>query len=480
MKKAAFVFVAFAAILASCSMESDNVFETVDQQVDENIVTLTVGLDMGTATKVVVGEDGVGKYLKWKDGDVISIGINKIEDDTPAGQINTSVHVDGDNAYVTFNYDASKYYITDARYPQGGTNLSIPTTQYMWRGDIILPLTADYDGSQSSITFAPTVGDDWTIIQYRLQKGNADKRLSSIALTFGSGATYTLDTHTNIDGEGVALTSESKDFFIVLPSGESSGELKAVFSMTDGTEYTRTKRTFTPTAEKLHIMPVLADLDDTGMHRWIFASGETNTGEAPLQYWFRSNGTKSLDAITYYADYATVETLDQSSGAMTKFRGDFALIMDYYYSSDGTTFSNARYNGDIPLLNVHSGNYPIFAVKMTNPKSMGTERNLNLDTVGTNQDKEDIGYKGNVGGSNNKQKYLVDNDLCILYYDLSSQAFATGGLLPNTRVFEFKTWQFKFADIAYASAQATAPKYNVYWAGFFNSVSELETFAASH
>ena len=109
-----------------------------------------------------------------------------------------------------------------------------------------------------------------------------------------------------------------------------------------------------------------------------------------------------------------------------------------------------------------------------------TSRNFNLDTAGMKQDKSSNGYSGNVGGTNNKQKYLVDESVAVLYYDLSTQGFNTGGILPNTSMFEFQTWQFKFADITYATDQDPAPTYDIYWAGFFNSVSELTTFAASH
>ena len=502
-----FYILAALAVLASCSaIESD----IVTPQEEENLVTVTVGVEMSDpATKVVIGDDGVNKTLKWKDGDVISIGLRN-KSTSATSQLNTTVNVVGDNALVTFSYDPAVYDITDARYPQGGTNATIPTTQYMWRGDIILPLTAGYDGSQSIISFAPTVGSEYTIINYRLKEGNTAKTLEAIEVTFNGGTKYTLDTKTQMGpgktNVGIALTDTPQDFYVVIPSGADPHALKAVFKMSDGTQYTRTKATFTPTEKRLHIMPIISDVDDTGRYTWIFKGEEGPDGNllsqnAPFTYWFRPQADR-FATINRGADYWTQTAWVQDAGNF-KYRFGFAPTLNdsnqgKSSSEWGTIAESKTTINDTPnqvmRFPVHVGNYPIFAVKITKLGNLGNSRSFKLDVnsiLAENQTgNEFIGRSMPVKywDSTTSKTTLEETDTYgIYYFDLSSSSItfkygdgSSRTQLPNSRTLHFTTWQIQIPDVKFDAAQDPLPTCNIYWAGFFNSVTELTSFAASH
>ncbi|MCD7816247.1 MAG: DUF4979 domain-containing protein, partial [Bacteroides sp.] len=140
------------------------------------------------------------------------------------------------------------------------------------------------------------------------------------------------------------------------------------------------------------------------------------------------NGTASSHVWSY--GKLTVTTYTQTAG--TKQRGDFKCWS--------------------PKTWLNAGKYPIFAIRMDDvADKYGNEgvtvRNINLDAAGTCAGTT---FSGNLGGSNNKYKYnfKCSDGSRVFVYDLSTQSWATGGVLPTGSVAEFTTLQFKYADIA--------------------------------
>ncbi len=165
-----------------------------------------------------------------------------------------------------------------------------------------------------------------------------------------------------------------------------------------------------------------------------------------------NSGTES--SHVWHDGYVTVTTYTQSA---TKQRGDFKCWS--------------------PKTWLHAGKYPIFAIRMEDVadkyKDEGvTARNINLDASGT---CGGANFSGNLGGSNNKYKYnyKCSDGSRVFVYDLSSQSWANGGLLPTTSVAEFTTLQFKYADIATIDHQI---QYNVYWVQTFKSMDDLKAY----
>lgn len=165
-----------------------------------------------------------------------------------------------------------------------------------------------------------------------------------------------------------------------------------------------------------------------------------------------NSGTES--SHVWHDGYVTVTTYTQSA---TKQRGDFKCWS--------------------PKTWLHAGKYPIFAIRMEDVadkyKDEGvTARNINLDASGT---CGGANFSGNLGGSNNKYKYnyKCSDGSRVFVYDLSSQSWANGGLLPTTSVAEFTTLQFKYADIETIDHQI---QYNVYWVQTFKSMDDLKAY----
>lgn len=168
------------------------------------------------------------------------------------------------------------------------------------------------------------------------------------------------------------------------------------------------------------------------------------------------NGTSSSHVIhpDEAGGYVTVTTYTQNA---TKQRGDFKC-----WENKSWLVPSA---------------YPLLAVRLQDVNDIyGYSRNINLDTSGSDM-ATGVKYAGNVGGSNNKwkTKYKLSDGSCVLIYDLSTQSFATGGLLPAGSVAQFTSLQFKYADIGTVDHQIT---YNVYWVQTFKSDADIRALIA--
>jgi len=162
----------------------------------------------------------------------------------------------------------------------------------------------------------------------------------------------------------------------------------------------------------------------------------------------KGNGTETSSVIKQTEageSYMEVTTYSQNA---TKQRGDFKHI------------------GNVMI---HAGKYPIITIRMTDVRDAYesiTSCAINLDTSGD-------GYSGNLGGNNNKyvKRYCCSDGSTVFIYDLSTQKFNNGGLMQTSSAVEFRTFQFKYADMATIDHQIT---YNVYWVETFPGYDALK------
>ncbi|MBQ8673910.1 MAG: DUF4979 domain-containing protein [Bacteroides sp.] len=165
------------------------------------------------------------------------------------------------------------------------------------------------------------------------------------------------------------------------------------------------------------------------------------------------NGTSSSHVWSY--GKVTVTTYTQNA---TKQRGDFKC------------WNAATW--------LHAGKYPIFAIRMEDVKDLYegvTARNITLDASGECAGTK---FSGGLNGNNNKwlHDYKCSDGSHVFIYDLATQAWANGGVLPTTDVAKFTTLQFKYADIATLTEQVT---YNVYWVQTFKTLDDVKAYIES-
>lgn len=145
-----------------------------------------------------------------------------------------------------------------------------------------------------------------------------------------------------------------------------------------------------------------------------------------------------------------------------------------------TAASGSKYRGDWRrngTTTVHPGNYPILAIKMTNPK----------DTHKVNDCRITLDAAPNLGAfGNGFNKYTKLSDpgdgIPVYYYDLKTGTFGGNkNKLSDTAPTDLATFQFKIADMSITDGTTVLPvKYNIYWVRTFKSVADLEAYAKAH
>ena len=125
---------------------------------------------------------------------------------------------------------------------------------------------------------------------------------------------------------------------------------------------------------------------------------------------------------------------------------------------------------------LNASNYPIIAVRMEDvlDKYAGegvTQRNITLD--GSSSD----GFSGGLPSSNNKwlHDYKCSDGSHVFIYDLSTQGWQNGGLMPANTEIMFGTFQFKYADIKTIDHTC---EYNVYWLQTFKTLQDVADYIA--
>lgn len=127
----------------------------------------------------------------------------------------------------------------------------------------------------------------------------------------------------------------------------------------------------------------------------------------------------------------------------------------------------------------HVGNYRYFAIKWSAPAMIATSKGGVI--------KLDCNHGGFRNGGNNAKTGEIaceEENVVIWYFNLTDEMKAGSYLATATPVdfnyFGFKVCDavFPVADYSDADGNIVPPTYDVYWAGFFNSVAEIEAFEA--
>lgn len=483
------VFAGLAAlVLLSCQKEAQNT-----EISNAEIHTYTVAINPLTKAVIADGDDADHKDLKWSAGDKIAF---KFTDDSV---VEASVVIAGSTATVSVPVPSGES-ISDAWFPSNDKvkPTDIPAYQSADSADIPMEMTSIVG---DVITFSDIV--DWAIVRVPVKAGSNGEARTLVFIKFknnNAGASVQV-IQKNC---AYTLTDDVKYFDFAVPVVESTTEI--IFRDSNGLEYRR--KVSSPTtfaSHTVYTLPVIADVDDTGRYTWIFKGEEGPTGNllsanAPFTYWFRTQ-TDRFTTMTRGADFWTQTAWVQDAGSY-KYRFGFAPTQ--HDSNQGKscetwgTFAESKttINGtanQVMRFPVHVGNYPIFAVKITKLANLGNSRSFKLDVNSIQAENQTgnafigrdmpVKYSGNTTA---KTTLSEDSDTGIYYFDLSKNAKFKNGttsvteLLPNTRTLHFTGWQLQIPDVTYDATQDPLPTCNIYWAGFFNSVSELEAFAAAN
>lgn len=125
---------------------------------------------------------------------------------------------------------------------------------------------------------------------------------------------------------------------------------------------------------------------------------------------------------------------------------------------------------------LHTGNYPFFAIRIDDVMDKYdpvTFRAITLDGSGIANGST---YSGGIGNNAWLYDYKCSDGSHVFVYDLSTQKWPNGGVLPNNALATFTTFQLKYADIRPLSEQIT---YNVYWIQTFKSIDEVKAYITS-
>ena len=525
MKKYQFILAALLAI-AACQ-KNEVAPETIDDEPVWGYVTAEVST---TAVKGVLvdGEEENTLDFKWEVGDKIRMAVNKGTLETPnyAWRNGYIYSINEGEHTVTIKYDKGTgvniaNYIVGAWYPwldkENSEPTAIRTTQDYSTGKVSIPLHATNVSTENPIYVGTAAGANaelaqklvfgpynpggtaYSVLGFRLQRGNADRTIKSIKVNNGS-RDYTL---TNIN---TALTDEVQYFYIVLPASSTPrSKFKATIVANDGAndlEYTRTKATYTPTAGKVTRFPIISDMDETGKYRWkLGTSGSFYPADVVAKSIFRTNPFTKIDDAntsreevntTIESNYITLQT----GNATSPYRGDFALMSlasshIYYGKMEGSNSILYRTAHDAERLTVHAGNYPIVAVKMTNlRKKFKGDGNYSLKLNVKQYEGGNIVLEANnyswrdtcVIGTQTLDKINFEDgdDALVYWFNLTSENFKSKinnetkiGSYPTTQTKDICDLGFVLADI---KNQTTAPTVDIYWIGTFSNKSELEAF----
>lgn len=501
--KRIFILLSAALVAFSCNKVVENQ-PNIDETpaVKSDVQDLTLKFDE-SLTKASLEIDGSTATLNWKAGDEIGI---KLSDDSV---ISGTVSIDGDLAKVTVDLGGKT--VSDVWFPYNSGVKPDAVAQYQSFDTINVPLEmSSIDGT--TVTLSSIV--DWCLVRVPIKNGpvGSVKTIKQVKLKSNVAGRPAYEINKNL----TLSTSEAETFDFVLPADENA-VLEVIVVEGAGSynkEYRRKRSSnLDLVAGKTYALPTI-EVDDTGKHRWVFGNNAAASSDAdtPLYYWFQQKGDWNADKVDVakmasHADHVTYTMLETTEGTANNYRSNLTLIRDKKYAVNYTTeavstarnasfpvYGTKNASGQIPFLAVHSGNYPIFAVKMSNPANYGSSRNfrVRVDARATLDDVPSVeNCVDNLGNGDNKQSYVEEtiggynysstSDVAIMYYNLSSQVIGSKSvIIPNTRVVPFNSWQIRFFDVNYAANRDSAPTYDVYWAGFFNSVNELKEFAASH
>ena len=492
MKKyfALIVFAALAAVSCTDSLSEDKA------SVSNNGTVFT--LRLAPITKATVDVSGSSYDLKWTDGDKIAF---KLSDDST---VESSVSVSGSKATVSVDLTGGKT-IVDAWYPSNGMVKPTAIAEYQSATSVNVPLQMS-SLSGNTITFEDIV--PWAVVRVSLSSPSATRIGSARTLSFvklkNNNAGHSPESVQINTAETLSDAVLTYDFVVPVADGNT---FEVIVRDSDGKEYRRKQSsTADVAARKVFTLPQINDVDDTGKYIWIMDGTDGPvanplTANAPFSYPFRAQ-TDYFTTMERGSGHWTQTAWVQDAGSYT-YR--FGLAFSLNVSGKGQAVntwgtleeSKTTINGSanqVMRFPVHTGNYPIFAVKMSQLSTLGNSRSFKLD-VNSTSDPSTPGTNTYIGrympvtysGSTTSNTTLSeDGSVGVYYFDLSNNAkFKNGStsateVMPNSRTLHFTTWQLQIPDVKFDAAQDPLPACDFYWAGFFNSVSELETFAAAH
>lgn len=463
-----------AICLASCAKEENGPGTTILGHIE-----FSATID-NACTKVSAGEFGENTLsLLWSVGDCVKLVYGTAAYDATV----TAVSPDGS---ATIASDALPVGETpsEAWYPgeyYTAEGLSIPKEQHHGKLPVILKGTA----SEGNILFK---ADGSTLLCYPLTGDIAIKSaalyLTDIpALWGGAGDAVLEPSYTLSFDEPLQLSDEPVNIYFAVPTEDKIATLEITADAPDGSlvedyKYYRRKLTaLSFSSGNVQKMPVLgfdkATIETESAYKYVY--GTNNDGMGNLK-------TNANRPVEVYDDYATTAFYAASS---TQTR----LTLDYTVSD--LNVGNARYvayKSDIPYVILNPGNG-------YSPASS----NINIDLRICNQM-----WQGRYPGTDNKPIYYSGEIDCgdhtyIRYYDLlgawrlNSDNFyePTNEAVPRntggtTALVSAITYQD--ADGNSNIAQDEGGKNylkepiaaRIYWFGFFNSIEEMEAFAAAH
>ncbi len=128
----------------------------------------------------------------------------------------------------------------------------------------------------------------------------------------------------------------------------------------------------------------------------------------------------------------------------------------------------------------HLGNYRYFAIKWSAPAMIATSTGGVI--------KLDCNHGSFRNGANNAKtgEIACDEENVVIWYFNLTDEFKQNTYLTTSAPVEFNYFGFKVCDAVFpiadysdAEGNIVPPTYDVYWAGFFNSVAEIEAFEAA-
>ncbi len=461
MKKVFYIFMISSAVVACTKNAAINQDEQNLDTVEYISYSVPVSINL-PETKVAFSDPAAGKIkMQWVNNDKVKVAYSGGSE----GKVDGTIVVSENTA--TLNYSIpSGTTVSDAWYPAYASKpTAIPRDQvYSHVASIPLHLDQDELNNNSEFVFVPQF--NCTILGFKI-KGVGN--LTSLAVRVDANP-YSIKFQSGYPTGGggnlqVTLNEEGVPFYIVVPVASAASTTSATSSKFDVTftvddrSYTRTTKNVALASNKFIKVP---DIDiREGAHLWVF-NDALNEKEAPLKSWFASQGAGSFVGIEKSAEKWTVTTAGDSS----PYRRDIGVLFNGNYSSDGVHISTDAGT----KLSLNRGNYPLFAIKMSNPAKLGKANRLTLDAGYfsiadplTNLDSQGFSYLDGYGATT--------DGAVVIYYTMPTN----NASFPDTKKVDFSIFQLKVADITADSA----PSYDVYWAGFFNKTTDIANYDTS-
>lgn len=176
-------------------------------------------------------------------------------------------------------------------------------------------------------------------------------------------------------------------------------------------------------------------------------------------------------------NYSWYNAAQSGNGTSSSHVWSYGKVTVTTYTQNATN-QRADFRTWSPRTWLHAGKYPIFAIRIDDVMDLYdevTSRNITFDGSGSCNGSS---FSGGLNGNNNKwlHDYKCSDGSHVFIYDMTTQAWATGGVLPSNALATFTTLQLKYADIRTITRQI---EYNVYWVQTFKTVDDVKNYLES-